>query len=224
MVVIKTNNLTKEYGNKVNKTKVIKNLSLRIASGEFVSILGPSGSGKSTLLYLLSGLEPYTSGSLELFSKELNQYSEPEMAVLRQTKIGFVFQDFNLIANLNVLENVLLANIIKGEHDELKAIEMLKMVKMSEYLNFYPNQISGGMKQRVAIARALVNDPQIIFADEPTGNLDYQNGLAIMEIFKSLNQDFNKTIILVTHNDELTKYGNRVIRLSDGVIINDEKS
>lgn len=221
MIIIKGSNMVKEYGNKMSKTQVIKGVNLTIKSGEFVSIVGPSGSGKTTLLYLLSGLEPYTDGSIKLFDKELNTYSDIDTANLRQTKIGFVFQSYNLIGNLNVYENVLISSVIAGKSDKSKVNDALEMVGMLDYKHLYPNQISGGMQQRVSIARALVNDPEIIFADEPTGNLDHNNGLQIMEILKELNRNYHKTIILVTHNEDLLSYGTRTIRLNDGLIIED---
>ena len=221
MIIIKGSNIVKEYGSKMNKTQVIKGINLTIESGEFVSVVGPSGSGKTTLLYLLSGLEPYTDGSIQLFDKELNTYSSSDTANLRQTKIGFVFQSYNLIGNLNVYENVLISAVIAGKSDKNRVHEALEMVGMLEYKDLYPNQISGGMQQRVSIARALVNDPEIIFADEPTGNLDHHNGLQIMEILKQLNQNYHKTIILVTHNEDLLFFGTRTIRLNDGLIIED---
>lgn len=221
MDIIKGSNVIKEYGSKMSKTQVIKGINLTIESGEFVSVVGPSGSGKTTLLYLLSGLEPYTDGSIQLFDKELNTYSSSDTANLRQTKIGFVFQSYNLIGNLNVYENVLISAVIAGKSDKNRVHEALEMVGMLEYKDLYPNQISGGMQQRVSIARALVNDPEIIFADEPTGNLDHHNGLQIMEILKQLNQNYHKTIIFVTHNEDLLSFGTRTIRLNDGLIIED---
>jgi putative ABC transport system ATP-binding protein len=145
------------------------------------------------------------------------------MSLLRQKNIGFVFQFFNLIPNLNVFENVEISAVIAGIKDKSRIEEVLKMVGMEDSVHLYPNQISGGMQQRVAIARALVNNPDIIFADEPIGNLDYNNGIAIMEIFKKLNTEYNKTIILVTHNEDMKKYGTRYLRLIDGKITEDEK-
>lgn len=143
--------------------------------------------------------------------------------MLRQTKIGFVFQSYNLIDNLNVYENVLIAGVIAGDTNTVKVDEALKMVSMYDYKHYYPNQISGGMQQRVSIARAIVNNPDIIFADEPTGNLDHSNGLVVMDILKGLNQNHNKTIVLVTHNEDLLKYGTRYVRLNDGNIVEDVK-
>lgn len=223
MAIIEAKKIIKEYGSGPSATKVIKEIDLLVEEGEFISIVGPSGSGKTTLLYLLSGLERYSSGSINLFNKEINQYSNKEMSNLRQYNIGFVFQFYNLIPNLNVYENVLLASVIADRKNDKDIEEVLSMVGMLEYKKLYPNQISGGMQQRVAIARALVNNPDLIFADEPIGNLDYKNGLSIMEIFKILNQEYKKTIILVTHNEDMIKYGTRYLRLMDGEIVQDEK-
>lgn len=223
MILIEARKLTKEYVVGNFKNQVIKGIDLEVKEKEFISIVGPSGSGKTTLLYLLSGLEKYTTGEILLFTKEINLYNDKEMSLLRQKNIGFVFQFFNLIPNLNVFENVEISAVIAGIKDKSRIEEVLKMVGMEDSVHLYPNQISGGMQQRVAIARALVNNPDIIFADEPIGNLDYNNGIAIMEIFKKLNTEYNKTIILVTHNEDMKKYGTRYLRLIDGKITEDEK-
>lgn len=223
MIIVNAKNIKKDYQNHKLITPVIKGINLTINQQDFISIVGPSGSGKTTLLYLLSGLEKYTSGSINLFGRELSTYNEKEMAALRQTKIGFVFQFYNLIPNLNLYENVLLASILANNNNKEQVDKVLEMVDMLEYKNYYPNQISGGMQQRVAIARALVNNPDLIFADEPIGNLDYENGLQIMNILKKLNQEYHKTIILVTHNEDMIKYGSRFVRIIDGVITEDEK-
>ncbi|HHX00166.1 MAG TPA: ABC transporter ATP-binding protein [Acholeplasmataceae bacterium] len=223
MILIEARKLTKEYVVGNFKNQVIKGIDLEVKEKEFISIVGPSGSGKTTLLYLLSGLEKYTTGEILLFNKEINLYNDKEMSLLRQKNIGFVFQFFNLIPNLNVFENVEISAVIAGIKDKSRIEEVLKMVGMEDSVHLYPNQISGGMQQRVAIARALVNNPDIIFADEPIGNLDYNNGIAIMEIFKKLNTEYNKTIILVTHNEDMKKYGTRYLRLIDGKITEDEK-
>lgn len=223
MILIEARKLTKEYVVGNFKNQVIKGIDLEVKEKEFISIVGPSGSGKTTLLYLLSGLEKYTTGEILLFNKEINLYNDKERSLLRQKNIGFVFQFFNLIPNLNVFENVEISAVIAGIKDKSRIEEVLKMVGMEDSVHLYPNQISGGMQQRVAIARALVNNPDIIFADEPIGNLDYNNGIAIMEIFKKLNTEYNKTIILVTHNEDMKKYGTRYLRLIDGKITEDEK-
>lgn len=223
MRIIETKNLIKNYINNKVTTNVLRGLSFNINKGEFLSIIGPSGSGKTTLLYVLSGLEKYTSGSIKLFGKEVNTYTDKELSFLRQKKLGFVFQFYNLIPNLTVYENILLAEVLRNDNSPYNIDQVLDIVGLIEYKNYYPNQISGGMQQRVAIARCLINDPEVIFADEPTGNLDYKNGTAIMELFSELNQKYHKTIILVTHNEEMINYGTRYIKLRDGLIISDEK-
>jgi len=222
MIIIKADKITKTYSIKKNINIILKNITFSIKKNEFVFVVGPSGSGKSTLLYVLSGIEDYSSGSILLFDKELNTYSDKEMSIIRQKKIGFVFQSYNLIPNLNVYDNVKLA-VILGNNKLDNINKCLEQVKMLEYKDYYPNQLSGGMQQRVAIARALVNDPEIIFADEPTGNLDNKNGIEVMKIFKDLNKKLGKTIIMVTHNVDLIKFGTRVIELFDGKILSDEK-
>lgn len=223
MRIIEAKNLIKNYINNKVTTNVLRGLSFNINKGEFLSIIGPSGSGKTTLLYVLSGLEKYTSGSIKLFGKEVNTYTDKELSFLRQKKLGFVFQFYNLIPNLTVYENILLAEVLRNDNSPYNIDQVLDIVGLIEYKNYYPNQISGGMQQRVAIARCLINDPEVIFADEPTGNLDYKNGTAIMELFAELNQKYHKTIILVTHNEEMINYGTRYIKLRDGLIISDEK-
>ncbi|HHX79098.1 MAG TPA: ABC transporter ATP-binding protein [Acholeplasmataceae bacterium] len=222
MTLIEANNITKNYIIKKNIIKVLQNITFSIKKEDFVFVVGPSGSGKSTLLYVLSGIEDYSDGSVLLFNKELFTYTDKEMSQIRQKRIGFIFQAYNLIPNLNVYDNIKLA-VILGNTDVINIDKCLEQVKMLEYKDYYPNQLSGGMQQRVAIARALVNNPEIIFADEPTGNLDNQNSLQIMEIFKKINKDLNKTIIMVTHNEDLIKFGTRVIKLFDGKILTDEK-
>lgn len=223
MYLIEAKGITKVYSVGYIKVEVIKGINLTVQKNEFISILGPSGSGKTTLLYLLSGLEKVNSGNILLFNKDLSSYTDKDISILRQNKISFVFQFFNLIPNLTVYENIEIATVISGKRDKKRIEEVLEMVGMLEYKSMYPNQISGGMQQRVAIARALVNDPEIIFADEPIGNLDIQNGINIMQILKKLNTEYNKTIVLVTHNEDMIKYGSRYLRLIDGKIIQDEK-
>lgn len=223
MVLIKTLNLKKVYQHQNIETEVLRGLNIEIKEKEFISIVGPSGSGKTTLLYVLSGLEPFDDGDVFMFDRSLNSYHEQEKAKLRSLDIGFVFQFYNLIPNLTVYENIMLASVL-GKHKSKKDIsDVLDMVDMKAYMNHYPSELSGGMQQRVAIARCLINDPKIIFADEPTGNLDIENGKKIMELFKMLNQTYHKTILMVTHNIDLTTYGTRTIHMVDGQVIHDEK-
>lgn len=221
---IKVSGLTKNYQTGKVVYEVLKGIDFSVDDGEFVSICGPSGSGKTTLLYVLGGLEPYTSGSISLFGKELNTYTDTEKAETRSQDIGFVFQFYNLIPNLTVYENILLSSVLGNNKTKEEILGVLDAVGMKDYHAYYPSQLSGGMQQRVAIARCLINDPKIIFADEPIGSLDYKNGLAIMELFKKLNTDFHKTILMVTHNEDTTIYGTRTLHMLDGKVIKDEKS
>lgn len=224
MELLVANNLKKSYkmGNK--SEIIIKGITLSISKGEFISIVGPSGSGKTTLLYVLSGLESYQEGSVLLFGKELSTYADEDKALLRTKRIGFVFQFYNLLPNLTVFENIMLAAVLGKQYNHDHIISILDQVGMKEFATYYPSQLSGGMQQRVAIARCLVNDPDIIFADEPIGNLDFNNGKQIMELFETLNKVHNKTILMVTHNEDATKYGTRTIHMLDGMILKDETS
>ena len=215
-MLIEAKGLEKAFPLGTGESKVIKGIDLSIDSGEFVVIMGPSGSGKTTLLYLLSGLEKKTKGELSLFGKEIESYNDRDLSDLRKTKIGFVFQFYNLIPNLTVYENVkLAARIAKNQADPMIYLEK---VGLKEYKDYLPDSLSGGMRQRVAIARALINNPNIIFADEPIGALDSKMGQEIMELFKKINEEDKKTIIMVTHLEDNARYASRVIYIRDGVI------
>ena len=218
--IIECKNVTKIYNlGRENETIGVKNIDLKIYSGEKIVILGPSGSGKSTLLHLIGLIDKPTKGRIIIDGKDVAKMSDEEMALIRREKIGFIFQFFQLIPTLNVLENVLLPMVLAGKKDENKAVELLKMVGLEKRIKHFPNQLSGGEQQRVAIARALANDPEIIIADEPTGNLDSKTGYQIVKILDSLNKKFGKTLIIVTHNKELTHIAHRVIYIRDGRII-----
>ena len=220
-MLIEAKRLEKVFPLGDGESKVIKGIDLSIDSGEFVVIMGPSGSGKTTLLYLLSGLEKKTKGELSLFGKEIESYNDHDLSNLRKTRIGFVFQFYNLIPNLTVYENVkLAARIAKNQADPMLYLEK---VGLKEYKDYLPESLSGGMRQRVAIARALINNPDIIFADEPVGALDSKMGQEIMELFKKINIEDKKTIIMVTHLLDNVKYASRVIYIKDGVIEKEEK-
>ena len=224
MEQIQVSNLKKSYQNQKMTYEVLKGIDFTVQQGEFVSICGPSGSGKTTLLYVLGGLEPYHGGSVKIFDQELKDYSESAKSKMRSQDIGFVFQFYNLIPNLTVYENILLAAILSSGKSRDQIMETLDTVGMKDYADYYPYQLSGGMQQRVAIARCLINDPKIIFADEPIGSLDHANGIAIMELFKHLNQTYHKTILMVTHNEDTTVYGTRTLHMLDGKVIKDEQN
>jgi putative ABC transport system ATP-binding protein len=215
--IVTVKQLTKTLGN----IKVIDHVSFNIEIGEFLAIQGPSGSGKTTLLGLIAGLEKADDGNIVVADKELTSMTEDELAIFRRYNIGFVFQSFNLIPTLNVVENVALP--LFPEHISRKLMferagEVAKAVGLTERLDHYPNELSGGEQQRVAVARSLINEPKIIFADEPTGNLDSKTGQMIIELLRKLNSDRRQTVVLVTHDDRIAKESDRIIKLLDGRI------
>ncbi|MDP3696943.1 MAG: ABC transporter ATP-binding protein [Candidatus Taylorbacteria bacterium] len=223
--IISVNGLTKIYGDDGTETSALRGVSFDIRKGEFLAIMGPSGSGKSTLLHVLGMLDRPTNGSYILDQKDMNSYDDNELAKLRNKKFGFVFQAFNLLAKASVIDNVKLplmyADIPESKQNEM-AIKAIDAVGLSHRVNHESSKLSGGEKQRVAIARALVNDPEIIFADEPTGNLDSKSGGQIMEFIEKLH-DQGHTIILITHETYTAEYAERIIKLKDGLIDSDEK-
>lgn len=223
MALIKIENLTKDYNSEGVITSVLRGVDFTMEQGEFVAIMGPSGSGKSTLMHIVSFLDRPTSGLYEFEGHDTKDFNKDYLAKLRNERIGFVFQSFNLLARTTVLDNVKLPLIYstKKDHDNL-AKKALADVGLSHRLDYFTNQISGGEKQRVAIARALVCDPAVIFADEPTGNLDSKSGNAVLEILQKLN-DKGHTIILVTHEMDTANHAKRIIHIKDGKIIGDEK-
>ena len=202
-------------------TKVLKDISLQVMQGEFVSIMGPSGSGKSTLLYILGGLDTPTSGHVLLNGTDISRFGDEKMSRIRRQKIGFVFQFYNLIPNLNVEENIMLPLLLDGKKmgGYRKQLEqILEIVGLSDRRRHTPRELSGGQQQRVAIARALIGNPEILFADEPTGNLDSKTGAEIMALLREINRTSGQTIIMVTHSPETAQSSNRVIHVQDGVI------
>lgn len=223
-MLINVKDLKKEYKNEEVVTKVLHGLSFTIAKGEFVSIMGPSGSGKSTLMHILGFLDRASSGVFEFEGQNVTTMSDDELARFRNEKIGFVFQAFNLLPRTTVLENVKLPLLYaRGSNAEAtaRAKEVLEMVGLGHRLNYFTNQISGGEKQRVAIARALINKPSVIFADEPTGNLDSKSGTQIMKMLQDLNEAGN-TIILVTHETFTSEHAKRILSMRDGMIFSDQ--
>jgi len=208
-------------------TKAVCGVSFGVEKGEFVAIMGPSGSGKSTLMQMLGFLDRPTEGEYFFDGADTKKFSDDELAKIRNEKVGFVFQSFNLLPRTTVFENVELPLLYdqkkaSKKENEKKVLDALKAVGIDHRVNYFSNQLSGGEKQRVAIARALVNNPEVIFADEPTGNLDSKSGIQVMEILDKLN-DAGHTIILVTHETQTAQYAKRIISMKDGGIITDEK-
>lgn len=225
MNLIKINNLHKQFASAEVITKVLHNLNFTIDSGEFVAIMGPSGSGKSTLMHILGFLDKPTSGEYYFKGENITKFDDNKLATLRNKEVGFIFQAFNLLPKTSVLDNVLLPltytkGLTKGEKNK-RAEQAIEAVGIAHRKNNLSNQLSGGEKQRVAIARALVVEPEIIFADEPTGNLDSKSGEQVMEILYQLNEQ-GKTIILVTHEQYTAEYAKRILKLKDGRLISDE--
>ena len=207
---------------KFGKRQILKDLNFKVNKGEYISIIGKSGAGKSTLLNVISTLEKEYSGNVFYENKDIKDYNDGEISKLRNKKIGFIFQNFNLLEDFTVIENIMLpARLTKIDEMELKAkaLELINKFELDLTINQYPNELSGGEKQRVAIARALINKPEIIFADEPTGNLDSKMSIEISNILSKLNKD-GQTIVMVTHNVELTKSSNKILELKDGMLLN----
>ena len=219
MQIIETKNLNKTFKMGDLDIEVLKDINLSIESGEFVSIMGPSGSGKSTLLYLIGGLDKPTSGSVKIKGNELSEMKDKEQSIMRRRDIGFVFQFYNLIPNLSVEENVILPVLLDGKKLKdyrSKLDDILEVVGLADRRAHTPRELSGGQQQRVAIARALVNEPDIILADEPIGNLDTKTGTEVMQLLQRINREKKKTIVQVTHSKEAAEYGNRIINVRDG--------
>ncbi len=223
--MIETENLSKEYRTGARRLTVLDGVDLRIGSGELVSVVGPSGSGKSTLLALLAGLDDPTSGRVRIDGTDLADLDEDGRARLRRDRIGFVFQSFQLIPSLTALENVRVPLDLAGRRDGAdRARQLLGRVGLADRLDHLPVQLSGGEQQRVALARAFVHDPDILFADEPTGNLDRAAGTAILGLLQELNREHGATVVLVTHDVELAAAAPRTIRLRDGRLLPDREA
>lgn len=221
-IVIETRNLNKKFLNGRDETRVLKDINLQVKKGEFLSIMGPSGSGKSTLLYLLGGLDNPTDGTVELNGVDISKLKHREISKLRRTKIGFVFQFYNLVQNISVEDNILLPIVMDGKNPkkyEEKLEEILNIIGLKDKRNYTPRELSGGQQQRVAIARALIAEPDIIFLDEPIGNLDSKTGREIMELFQKINVKYGKTLVQVTHSEKAANYGTSIVKLVDGEIV-----
>ncbi|WP_456467425.1 ABC transporter ATP-binding protein [Methanopyrus sp.] len=217
--VIELENVRKVYDSGSTRVEALKGVNLRVRRGEFLMVVGPSGSGKSTLLHIMGALDTPTSGRVRIAGREISRLSDRELARIRSRYVGFVFQEFNLIETLTALENVMFPMTLAGREDEELAKRLLLKVGLSEeHFDKFPNQLSGGERQRVAIARALANDPEVILADEPTGQLDTRNSRRIIKVFRRLS-DEGKTVVVVTHDLSLIKWADRVIVLRDGQIV-----
>ncbi|MEC3791699.1 ABC transporter ATP-binding protein [Clostridioides difficile] len=221
-LAVEAKNIIKEYKIGNTTTRVLKEVSLQVMKGEFVSIMGQSGSGKSTLLYILGGLDTPTSGKVYMNGADISHFNDEKMSIIRRRNIGFVFQFYNLIQNLNVEENIMLTLLLDGKNlkDYKNQLdEILDIVGLTDRRKHTPRELSGGQQQRVAIARALIGKPEILFADEPTGNLDSKTGIEIIDLLNKINRDNGQTIIMVTHSPEAAKSSSRTITVSDGLIV-----
>ncbi|MET3209056.1 UNVERIFIED_CONTAM: putative ABC transport system ATP-binding protein [Paenibacillus sp. PvR008] len=220
MTILTTRELKKHYGKGDTSVRALDGVSLDVESGEFVAIIGTSGSGKSTLLHMLGGLDRPTSGSVTVDGKDISSLKDEELTIFRRKKIGFVFQNYNLVPVLNVYENIVLPIELDGKEPDKTYVErIVGILGLDQKLSNLPNNLSGGQQQRVAIARALAAKPAIILADEPTGNLDSKTSLHVMGLIKVSSQQFRQTIVMITHNEEIAQMADRIIRIEDGKII-----
>ncbi len=226
--IIECRDIKKAYGSGETQTVVLKGITFSVNEGEFVAIMGPSGSGKSTLMHIIGALDTPTSGEYFLAGKDVSKLSDEELADIRQEKIGFVFQSFNLLPRTTVLRNVALplmyANVPKEEREKIAKKALDDSAFPEAFWGYYSNQLSGGMMQRVAIARSLVNNPALILADEPTGNLDSKTGEIVLHTFQKLNMVHGKTVVLITHELYVAEHADRIIHIRDGNILTDEKN
>ncbi|MGZ9584712.1 ABC transporter ATP-binding protein [Paenibacillus marinisediminis] len=220
MSILQTDELKKQYGHGNTAVKALDGISIDVEQGEYVAIVGTSGSGKSTLLHMLGGLDRATSGKVIVDGKELFALNDQELTIFRRRKIGFVFQNYNLVPVLNVYENIILPIELDGNKVDTSYVdEILHMLGMESKLNSLPNQLSGGQQQRVAIARALATKPAIILADEPTGNLDSKTSQDVLALLKTTSHRFQQTVVMITHNEEMAQTADRIIRIEDGKVV-----
>ncbi|MCL2627266.1 MAG: ABC transporter ATP-binding protein [Oscillospiraceae bacterium] len=224
MELLKIENLSKIYGKDENQVIALNSVSLTIEKGEFVAIIGSSGSGKSTLLHIIGGVDMPTSGHVYLDGQDVYAQNSDNLAIFRRRQVGLIYQFYNLIPTLNVVENITLPVLMdKREVNKERLEELLTLLGLTERRNHLPNQLSGGQQQRVSIGRALMNAPSVMLADEPTGNLDSQNGQEIISLLKQSNSKYGQTLILVTHDENIALQANRIIGISDGRVVRDEK-
>lgn len=223
MAILSTTNLKKIYGNGENAVHALDGVTLSIEPGEFAAVVGTSGSGKSTLLHMLGGLDRPTSGSVTVDGKDIFSLKDEALTIFRRRKIGFVFQNYNLVPVLNVYENIVLPIELDGNEPDTGYINnIIETLGLSEKLSNLPNNLSGGQQQRVAIARAIASKPAIILADEPTGNLDSKTSQDVLSLLKLTSQKFSQTIVMITHNEEIAQLADRIIRIEDGKIVTRE--
>lgn len=220
MEILRVENLTKEYGKDSTKVTALDNVSFSVEKGEFVAIVGASGSGKSTLLHLLGGVDRPTSGKVYIDGKDIFDFNDDKLAIFRRRQVGLVYQFYNLIPILNVEENITLPlSLDNRDVDQERLDEMLKLLGLEHRKNHLPNELSGGQQQRTSIGRALITNPTIILADEPTGNLDSKSSDEIVALLKKSNKELKQTIIMITHNMEIAKIADRIIKIEDGKIV-----
>lgn len=219
-IILETNQLCKFYGTNENQVKAVNNVNIQIKQGEFVAIIGKSGSGKSTLLHMLGGLDIPTKGNVVLSGKDMYQMNEDKLAVFRRRKIGFIFQAFNLVSSINVWENIVLPLGLDGRKvDEAYVSDIISTLGIENRIHNLPNTLSGGQQQRVAIARALVARPEILFADEPTGNLDSKTSDEVIALLKMTAKKYGQTIVMITHDDEIAQVADRILIIEDGKVV-----
>ena len=224
MEILRVENLTKEYGKKDTKVVALDNVSFSIQKGEFVAIVGPSGSGKSTLLHMLGGVDRPSSGKVYIDNTDIYSLNNDELAIFRRRQVGLIYQFYNLIPILNVVENITLPCDLDGVKVDKKKIEdMLNTLGLQNRKNHLPNELSGGQQQRVSIGRAIINNPAIVLADEPTGNLDSKSSREIIDLLRLSNKKYNQTLIVITHDENIALEADRLITIADGKIIKDEK-
>ena len=220
MPILQTTDLKKYYGIEPNITKALDGVSLSVDHGEFIAIVGTSGSGKSTLLNMIGGLDVPSSGKVIVDGRDLSTLKDEQLTIFRRRKIGFIFQNYNLVPVLNVYENIVLPVELDGDQVDNKYMqEVVQMLDLEDKLNNMPNNLSGGQQQRVAIARALVSKPAIVLADEPTGNLDSRTSTDVLGLLKVSSQKFHQTLIMITHNNEIAQLADRIVRIEDGKIM-----
>jgi len=224
MEVLRVENLTKEYGKKDTKVVALDNISFSIEKGEFVAIVGASGSGKSTLLHMLGGVDRPTSGKVFIDGEDIYKFNNDELAIFRRRQVGLIYQFYNLIPILNVEENIALPCRLDGRDVDKKRLDdLLKLLGIEKRRNHLPNELSGGQQQRVSIGRAIINNPAIMLADEPTGNLDSKSSREIIDLLKLSNKKYNQTLIVITHDENIALEADRIITIEDGKIIKDER-